>query len=1095
MTAPGGDFKLAGAYVEVHLKDETSGDEKRIRAKIEGEKPVKLDTALKDPRNAKLVKEKIERETKPVIKPEVDEKSTRDSARKAGKGAEDELGRSAKRANAQFDALKFTGLTVGLPAAAAVGAAGATASLALVAGGFAALGVYAASSSDRVQAKVQELSNHASSDLRGLSGVLENETVTAVDSAGHAWDRLAPQIRAGVAASAPAVRELTGSVTDFAENAMPGMVTAVQASEPALKGLHSLTSQAGTGLSLFFTNASRGADGARQGFVIFGSTVALLEARLGTLFANLANGSAGPLSQLYVIVDQVTGGLNDMTSEGSAAIGFLSGFTSTGTGTVTMLRLLLSLVSMLPPEVGQFAGSLTAAGMIANRFGIDVGAGFKGIGQDIKAADGVRGKFLTGLGGLVAGVTPVTAAVGVFGLILGVLGQKQAEAAARAAQHTQAVNDMTEAYRRDNGVIGENVRQTALKALSDKNAYYSNDRLGVSMATVSAAGLGQADALKKVNDGYHGYLTGLIQANQHGGDVTDMVTRLSDAYIKQGGSAEDVVDKMTASRMASLDLTDAQKAELVTTLQNVRAINEQAGASSEGAKRAADLESGLRKVESIAARGTTPAMYAAKAATADLETAFAALNTTGGDVAAKGQAIIEVMLRLAGQTPSVEEALQAWNNDLRGISDAFKSLDIKSHAKDLVDASGSINTVTEAGSKLQDTVQRGVTDFASYAQSLKDAGTPAAEITPKLAAMRGEFEKQLRQLGLNDTQIGKILDHYGMLPDKVVTQLGLEGDTETQQQLSDIQTKLAAVPDEKGITMDALTDPAIRALGELGMKVVKLPNGKFAVFADTEPGRVAAQRLLDQVGSSDATATVFANTSPADGAVTKWKNVTTSTVGNTTTYTSTDPASGMVRQWKATTDATGAVTHTYADINPANGSVRVWKQNADGTWAEVHARADVAAAEASLNNAARNRTATINVGVNYNESVRVPGTNIRMFAQGGIAAFAKGGFAFNDLGRTLTPMSPTATMVPPNSWRVVGDNMRFPEAYIPIDPGSSRSQQLLDQTNAAMGRTPAMVGGGRGSAPIQVTVHTAAMEPYAVAAAVSGELGWVMRGG
>ncbi|WP_328448991.1 hypothetical protein [Amycolatopsis sp. NBC_00438] len=216
MTAPGGDFKLAGAYVEVHLKDETSGDEKRIRAKIEGEKPVSLGTALKDPKNTKLVKEKIERETKPVIKPEVDEKATRDSARKAGKGAEDELGRSAARANAKFDALKFTGLSVGLPVAAAAGAAGATASLALVAGGFAALGVYAALSSDRVQTKVQDLSNHASSDLRGLSGVLENETVTAIDSAGNAWDRLAPQIRAGVAASAPAVRELTGAATDFA---------------------------------------------------------------------------------------------------------------------------------------------------------------------------------------------------------------------------------------------------------------------------------------------------------------------------------------------------------------------------------------------------------------------------------------------------------------------------------------------------------------------------------------------------------------------------------------------------------------------------------------------------------------------------------------------------------------------------------------------------------------------------------------------------------------------------------------------------------------------------------------------------------------
>lgn len=1116
-----GDFSLASAYVEVHLKDETSSDEQRIRAKLEGEDPVKLDAALKDPNNTKLVKEKIERETKPVIKPEVDEKATKDSARKAskdteeefgrskpvikpdvdekstrqsarraGSGAEDELGRSAARANAKFDALKFTGLSIGLPAAAAIGAAGATASLALVAGGFAALGVYAASSSEKVQNAAKDMANGVLDDVNSMGQAIEGDIVGTLGDAGEAWDRLAPQVQAAVAASGPAVRQLGGAVTDFAENAMPGMVTAVKASEPALKGLHSFASQAGDGLSQFFANASRGSEGARQGFVIFGSTVALLEARLGTLFANLANGSAGPLSSLHVIVDQVTGGLNNMTAQGSAVIGFLSGFTGTATGTVTTLRLLLSLVSMLPPQIGQFAGSLTAAGMIASRFGIDVGAGFRGIGNDIKSADGFRNKFVTGLGSLVAGVTPVTAAVGVFGLILGVLGQKQAEAAQRAAQHTQAVNDMTEAYRRDNGVIGENVRQTALKALQDKNAFYSNDRLGVSMATVSAAGLGQADALKQVNDGFRSYLTGLVQANQHGGDVTGMVMRLSDAYIKQGGSAKDVVDKMTASRMASLDLTDAQKAELVTTLQNVRAINEQSGASSDGAKRAAELEAGLRKVESIAARGMTPAMYAAKAATADLQTAFAALNTEGGDVAAKGQAIVEVMRRLAGQAPSVEEALQAWNDDLRGIKDAFKELDIKKHAKDLVDSSGAINTVTEAGSKLQDTVQKGTSDFAAYAQSLKDAGTPAAEMMPKLAAMRGEFEKQLRQLGLNDTQIGKILDHYGMLPDKIVTQLGLEGDTETQQQLTDIQTQLAAVPAEKGITVDTLTEPAIAALGQLGDTVVKLPNGKFAVFANTEPGRAAAQALLDKVGSSNATATVFANTSPADGAVTQWKNVTTSTVGNTTTYTSTDPASGMVRQWKATTDSTGAVTHTYADINPATGAVRVWKQNADGTWGEVKARADVAAAEAALNNAARDRTAYIKQIV-----VGTPGGGInsltgraQMNATGNILKFfAGGGF------EGLTPMSSVAQVVPADTWRVVGDNPRFPESYIPLDARSARSQRILDETNARMGRVPAMAGGGS-TVNNYITVHSAAMDPNSIAAAVSSELGWAMRG-
>lgn len=43
----------------------------------------------------------------------------------------------------------------------------------------------------------------------------------------------------------------------------------------------------------------------------------------------------------------------------------------------------------------------------------------------------------------------------------------------------------------------------------------------------------------------------------------------------------------------------------------------------------------------------------------------------------------------------------------------------------------------------------------------------------------------------------------------------------------------------------------------------------------------------------------------------------------------------------------------------------------------------------------------------------------------------------------LTPMSgATATVVPPNTWRVVGDNMRYDELYAPLD-GSQRTKQLI----------------------------------------------------
>src|SRR5690606_28071132 len=53
--------------------------------------------------------------------------------------------------------------------------------------------------------------------------------------------------------------------------------------------------------------------------------------------------------------------------------------------------------------------------------------------------------------------------------------------------------------------------------------------------------------------------------------------------------------------------------------------------------------------------------------------------------------------------------------------------------------------------------------------------------------------------------------------------------------------------------------------------------------------------------------------------------------------------------------------------------------------------------------------------------------------------------------RGLSPMSPVAQMVPPNTWRVVGDRGDVPEAYIPLD-GSRRSLALLDEAAARLGR-------------------------------------------
>lgn len=59
----------------------------------------------------------------------------------------------------------------------------------------------------------------------------------------------------------------------------------------------------------------------------------------------------------------------------------------------------------------------------------------------------------------------------------------------------------------------------------------------------------------------------------------------------------------------------------------------------------------------------------------------------------------------------------------------------------------------------------------------------------------------------------------------------------------------------------------------------------------------------------------------------------------------------------------------------------------------------------------------------------------------------------------LRPMAPIAEMVPPNTWRVVGDRMDVDEAYVPLD-GSRRSWKILSEALQRMPGTLPMAKGG-----------------------------------
>lgn len=447
----------------------------------------------------------------------------------------------AQRNQAKFSAILYAGLSLGAPALAAAGALAVTASLGAVAGGFAAFAVSALRGTDEVADHWGRMSQMVINDSKAIAAPLKGDVVAAIDDMGKAWVRLRPEVATATMASAAAVHELTGAATDFAEQAMPGVVTATKASLPVLQGLRTFSGQAATGLSDLFTNASKGSEGAKQGVTIFGGTVQTLEGRLGSLFANAANGSSGPLRSLDVIVDQLSGSLLDVTASGSGTMGMLQGFSTAGSGTVTVLHGLLSAAAALPPQVTQLAGAWGAASFMASKFGIDAGKGFEGYGDKVKSATGITGKLSAATTGLVAGaINPAFLAVTALGVGLDMLGAAQENAAMYTSRHRDNVRTLTQAIREDNGALGDHVKIANVDALQSKNAAANLAVFGSNLGDAKLAIEGNSAAYDRMNYSARASLATIGEHAQLSQDDINALKDLGTTSLKTGQSYDEL---------------------------------------------------------------------------------------------------------------------------------------------------------------------------------------------------------------------------------------------------------------------------------------------------------------------------------------------------------------------------------------------------------------------------------------------------------------------------------------------------------------------------------------------------------------------------
>src|SRR4051812_13458146 len=203
------DFKVASAYADFEVRVDEGIDKAKARIRqrardLDTSARIKLDIDVKDAKAnlrkefkderftvkadadttlARARLEKLTGEGTFKIRPDVDDAGVRRAASKMD-GATSKM---AERANAQFDAMKFTVFTVGLPAAAALGATLAVGSLAALPVAFGGMIAMLTSSTDAVSSKWGDHADGVSRDAKGMAQQFTGSVVTSIDSMGAAW--------------------------------------------------------------------------------------------------------------------------------------------------------------------------------------------------------------------------------------------------------------------------------------------------------------------------------------------------------------------------------------------------------------------------------------------------------------------------------------------------------------------------------------------------------------------------------------------------------------------------------------------------------------------------------------------------------------------------------------------------------------------------------------------------------------------------------------------------------------------------------------------------------------------------------------------
>lgn len=655
----------------------------------------------------------------------------------------DQVGRSMDRMSTRATKALggITGTAAASSAAIATAVGGASAA-------FIGLGAVALRNNAEVRKSFQDLSNTINEGLAQDAAPLKDAFVGAAEDIGDSYAKLRPEMRQAFAASAPHVATLTSGVTGFAEQAMPGMVSAVESADPVMQGFRSLMIDAGAGTREFFEIVSQGSEEAGQGIQHFGQLAMDGLPEIGGILANLNSLWAEHGDEVVDVVTRMLGVINDLSG---SALPVLSAGIGTAMNVLSgLLNVIEPLAGAIGPLIGLWVSLGTAmkgmravSGIMGNAAGAVTNfgdatrraAGTKGVGRFRGAARGVMGMLGGPWGLAVAGATA----------ILGAFAQRSQETASKQRSLARTLRD-------SGGAFNAQAREILASGKEYQEAAGFVNELGISQRE---------------------FIDTVIQ----GGPPLD---NLKQRIQAMGDSGQLTIDQMGALFGA------------------IREIGTVAGGASEK----------YRTLEK-AAKGVGETMMGSVPGADALTEAMNTLSNETATTSDRVDALNTAWKQLFGIEISLEEATANWEGSLASLREKLTKVKggTDNWRSALFNADGQIDVTTEAGRKLSEQLITQGEDYRRLAQTvfdttLKRTGSEQRATQAVIAATgkrRSQFISEMTQMGFNESQARQLANRYLGMPNDILTQIRADAN-QALGEIAGLRVQISRVPRHINIT-------------------------------------------------------------------------------------------------------------------------------------------------------------------------------------------------------------------------------------------------------------------------------------------------------